>query len=106
MLSILFAGLAPLIWHLSGAALIIAAALAWAWFMPIFRKEALMIAAAVALTTTAYAVGVTDGGHRVKAQWDATIAKDRADAEQAATDADAICGTPECVRNDKYNRDR
>lgn len=106
MWSILFAGLQPLLLHLSGAGLIIALALAWAYFSPIFKKEGLMVAAAVALTTTAYVVGVTDGGHRVKAQWDATIASDRAAAEKAATDADSICGTPECVRNDPNNRDR
>lgn len=106
MLSIFFAGLWPLIWHLSGAGLIIAAALAWAWFMPIGKKIALWIALAVGMTTCAYVVGTKDGGNRVQAQWDQTIANDRDAADKAARDADNICSTPDCLRDDKYNRDR
>lgn len=106
MLSVLFAGLWPMLWHLSGAGLIIAVCLGVAWFLPPLRSIALWCALAVFATTSAYIVGVKDGEHRVQAQWDATIARDKAAAEKAARDADNLCDTPNCLRDDPNNRNR
>lgn len=106
MISVLFAGLLPMLLHLSGAGLIIAICLGVAWFLPPFRNIALYCALAVFLTTTAYIVGVKDGEHRVQAQWDQTITVDKAAAAKASRDADAICDTPNCLRDDPNNRNR
>jgi hypothetical protein len=104
--SVITAGLWPFILHLSLATLAIAACLAWAWFMPVFRQTALWCAAAIFLTTSSYVVGVKDGAHRVKAEWDATIAKDKAAAAAAAKSADSLPTDDDSLRNDPNNRNR
>ena len=103
----LFAGLMPLVLHFGLATLIMLALLAWAFFGPIFKREALFLAAAVFLTTTAYVVGVRDGEHHIQAKWDATVESERAKGTKARNDADVAIPDnvdDRVLRGDQANR--
>lgn len=82
------AGLWPLFWHFTLGTLIIAGALAWAWFMPVFKKTALWVAATTFVIMTAYATGVKNENTRWEAKWDAANAAAVAMGEHARRDAD------------------
>lgn len=82
------AGLWPLVYHFTAGTLIIIGALAWAWFMPVFRKTALWVALTVFVMMTAYATGVKNENDRWKLKWDAANAAAVAAGQQALHDAD------------------
>lgn len=54
------AGVWPLVSHVTEGTLVIAGLLAAAWFSPVFKKEFLYSAIAVALCLFVYAIGVHD----------------------------------------------
>lgn len=66
-----FAGIWPLLWHYGLAGFLIICALAWAWFMPVFKKTALWVALGVLIGTVCYGIGVNNGEYRVQSKWDA-----------------------------------
>ena len=81
-------GLLPLVYHFTAGTLIIIGALAWAWFMPVFKKTALWVAASVFLVMFAYATGVKNENDRWHAKWIAANAAAVAAGQQALHDAD------------------
>ena len=101
-IGIITAGLWPFVWHMGTATIAMLACAAWAIWGPFWKSQAVWAGIAIFLTTSAYIVGVKDEKHR----WEATIAADRAQADKAARDADSMCVTADCVRNDRNNRDR
>lgn len=48
-------------------------AVAWASFMPIFKREALMVAAVAFTCTFIYGKGYSDGAAVTQARWDAAV---------------------------------
>jgi len=101
------AGLWPLIWKYSTAALVIAALAALAALFAPLRRAALAALALAVLGTVAYSVGVRDEHQRMQAKWDAAqlaeIAKGASD--RAAARRAVGAGVPDWVRADGYNRD-
>lgn len=79
-----FTGLWPLFSHLTEAGLVIAGLCAAAWFSPIFKRELLYSAAAVAMCVVVYTVGVRDEKHRR----DALDAAAQSAVDKAVHDAD------------------
>lgn len=75
-MSVFFAGLWPIIWHLSFATLATAGLVAYAlltpvWFFPKTKVWALAGAAAVVIGTGCYLTGVSNESTRWQAKWDA-----------------------------------
>lgn len=107
-LTVQAAGLWTLVWHYGIGVGVFICALAWAWFMPIFKKTALWVALGSLIVTTTYGIGVSNGSARVQAQWDATAAASIKQSEKARSDAerDVSDDTPDELRNDIYNRDK
>lgn len=101
------AGLWPLLWSYGIAGVIIVCALAWALFMPLFKKLALSIAIVTAIGLAVFSAGVKWGEFHVQAKWD----KANAIAEKIGRDARAaaerdLIHNPNWMRDDRYNRDR
>lgn len=65
------AGLWPLISSYGLGGLIIIALLAAAWFSPVWKKEFLWAASAIAIGMAIFSAGVVKGERRVHAQWEA-----------------------------------
>jgi hypothetical protein len=105
-------GLWPIFSKYSVAALAVAGLLAFAflapWPFPRLKRLAVYLAAAIAITTAAYTVGVHDGENHVQAQWDAARAATIEQGEKARTDAErSVPAEPDDrLRNAPYNRDR
>lgn len=106
-LSLYFTGLLPIIWKFGAWGFVIAGALAWAWFMPIFKKTALWVAVGAAVVLVTYSVGVKDGSDRVKAQWAAALENEARHGEGARESAERAVRAepPASVRDDVCNRD-
>lgn len=84
-----FTGLWPIVEHFGIGGIGVAAGVAFWFFSPIGKKIGLIVAVVAGVVTGAYGLGVSDGEHRVQAQWTATEndvnqqgAKARANAEQ------------------------
>lgn len=101
------AGIWPIVGHYSAGLGVTGAALAFAWFSPVFKKTALWVALGSLIVTTSYGIGVSNGAARVKAQWDAAIAASIEQSEKARSDAerDVSGDIPSQLSNDRYNRD-
>lgn len=97
-------GLAPMVTHYSIGVVVILAALAWAYFMPVFKKTALWVAVTTTIVMTAYTVGVLDEKHHWTLREDAVkehVEKARSDAERTIERS-----VPDSMRRDPFNRDR
>lgn len=121
MLHIATAGLWPLIWHYSVAAIVVGGCLAlWIFsaalaaevpliqpFLGVIRRWALTAAAIVAGATFIYAIGVSNGESHIQAKWDAAnaavVAKGKAARKGAIADVRKL--PPGSVRNDIYDLD-
>lgn len=66
---------------------IIIGALAWAWFMPMFRRTALNVALIAAITLTVYSKGYHDAYVHQKAKWKAAELQARKLGDTARADA-------------------
>lgn len=99
-----FVGLWPLVWHFGILIGCIILALAWAWFMPVFKKTALWVALSFLIASIFLATGVKIGEQRIQAQWHAAIKADVERGTKARTRAERDVSRG--VRNDKYDRDR
>lgn len=99
----MFTALAPVIGWLGLGGGITAAALAAAWFLPLFRRLAIEIAIIAAVATTLYGKGVHDGSAFKQAEWDATNAKAISNGDAAHNNAvnDASRGV-----RDGFDRDK
>jgi hypothetical protein len=96
-----------LIWHFGIIGVVLFAALAWAWFIPFFKKTALWVALGAAIIGLTAGIYTKLGADYVRAKWEA--------AEQAAIDlgSEARDGAVSDIRragagglpNDPYNRD-
>jgi hypothetical protein len=96
-----------LIWHFGIIGAVGLAALAWAWFIPFFKKTALWVALGAAIIGLTAGIYTKLGADHVRAQWAA--------AEQAAIDLggkarsgavdDIKRAGPRGVSNDPDNRD-
>lgn len=102
-----FSTLAPVVGWLGAGGAGVIVALAVAWFFPPFRRIALEVAAVLAIATTLYGKGISDGSAYIQAKWDAQElqiternAKARSDAERTVRD------NPDGVRNDPNDRDK
>lgn len=91
------------------AVVVIAAALAVAWFVPSVRVRfaALCVAGAVIATTVAYSVGIHKENERWKARARAAVQQEIKDGEQARADGGAAVDRAgdDGVQNDRFNRD-
>lgn len=85
------------------AGVIVVVCLAVAWFIPPFRRLALMVAGVVASAGAIYAKGSSDAARRKQEEWDNAERESKARGEQARRDAqrDVDAGR---VR-DKFDRD-
>lgn len=101
------AGIWPIVWHYSAGLGLTGAALAFAWFSPVFKKTALWVALGSLIVTTSYGIGVSNGSARVRAQWDAASKASVAKSKKVRANADSSIGdaTPDELRNDPDNRD-
>lgn len=101
------AGLLPIIAHYSLGVGVIGGALAWAWFIPVFKKTALWVALGALIVTVTYGIGVSNGEARIQAKWDAAVAATISKSKKVRSDADRSIGvaTPDELRNDPDNRD-
>lgn len=68
-------------------AVCIAAALAFAWFSPVFKKTALWVASVIAVGMFVFTIGVNDGIKYEKAKWDAAIARTEKKVSDAVNSA-------------------
>lgn len=107
-ITIATAGVFPLILKYGLGVSVAVAAVAFAYFSPVFKKTALWVAVAALAFTFIYGQGVKDGASRIKQQveaaQDALIRKStegRIDAERSVNDAG-----DSGVSNDDFNRDR
>lgn len=103
------AGIWPIVWHYSAGIGVTGAALAFAWFSPVFKKTALWVALGSLIITVSYGIGVSNGSARVRAQWDAALAAEIEQGKKARTDAESAV-RPErpdsgVLRDDPRNRD-
>lgn len=67
MISLFFAGLWPMLWHFGIGGVLVAGALAGAWFLPMFRRDFLWAAAIVVFALVFESIGI----HTEKARRDA-----------------------------------
>jgi hypothetical protein len=96
-----------LIWHFGIIGVVFFGALAWAWFIPFFKKTALWVALGAAIIGLTAGIYTKLGADYVRAKWEA--------AEQAAIDlgSEARDGAVADIKragagglsNDPYNRD-
>lgn len=100
-------GLWPILAKYGIVTLAIIGLLAWAWFMPVFKKTALWLASLLFITSIAYTVGVKDEHNRCEAQLNASIQAETVSGKKARSKAVNTIkrDTPDRVRNDPYNRD-
>lgn len=82
----MLAGIWPLVLKYTFAVGGIGAALAFAWFSPVFKKTALWVASGIAIGLVCYHTGVNDGANRIQSQWDAAVAQ-TVENNRAARDA-------------------
>lgn len=101
----IYTGLGPLIWHFGVGGVIVLCCLAWAYFIPVFKKTALWIALAVTLGLAAYTLGVHDEADRWKAK-EANAARTIKKARDAAHNRVITDTTGRLLLGDKYNRDK
>lgn len=99
----MMAGLAPLFWHFTGGSAFIAAALAFAYFSPVFKKTALWVALGGVLFMTAFTLGVQDEKHhwsiqeeRVAATADKAAGEAAATVEHLGSDPGRLRNSPDC----------
>ena len=100
----IIAGLGPLILYYGVGTAIVVGCIAWAYFMPVFKKTALWVALAVVMGLISYTAGVKDEANRWKAK-EANVSNISKKAVTAANKR-IKSDTPSRVRDDKYNRDR
>jgi hypothetical protein len=75
-----------LLWRFGLAGVVVAGLIAWAWFMPAFKKTALWLALLVGLTTASFSVGV----HLDNVRWEAKLERQSKDAVRTSqADRDA-----------------
>lgn len=84
---------------------VIAAALAVAWFFPPFRQLALTVAAAAAGAVALYSKGAADASRRKQAEWDAAERRMVDRSNKARSDAVRTVDAGR-VSDDEFDRDR
>jgi hypothetical protein len=106
------AGLWPLVWHFGLAGLMIAGCAAGVYFAPTIKSKLWFVAIGAIIITfsIAVAIGVTLGENRVRSQWNAALANETENGEQARTDAvdtvGPVSASRELLRSDPFNRNR
>jgi hypothetical protein len=102
-----FESLWPLVWHFGIVFGVMALALAWAWFVPVFKKTALWVATSAAIIALTAGIYTHLGEQRVQAKWDASLRVEIGNGNEARSDAERTISrdTPERVRNDRHDRD-
>ena len=95
----------PLYGYLGLGGVLIAAALAVAWYFPPFRNIALAVAGGVAAVLAVYTKGSKDAAKRKQAEWEKAIKRDVAKGSKARADADSDVASGR-LRSDEWDRDR
>jgi hypothetical protein len=101
----IYTGLSPLIWHYGVGGVIVLACLAWAYFMPMFKKTALWVALAVIVGLVMYTAGVNNEISRQKAK-EANAGRTIKKAKDAAHNRVITDTTGRLLLGDRYNRDK
>src|SRR5579864_4575788 len=97
----IYTGLSPLIWHFGVGGVVVICCLAWAYFMPVFKKTALWIALGVIVGLVMYAAGVNDELSRQKAK-EANAARTIQKAKDAARNRVVTDTTGRLLLGDRY----